>query len=92
MLLMMQKLFTGVIQFAYTCIQEHPVWASQQFWESAFNQDVQLQIRQLYLPQYESASYPSNSKEVYLKHFTQRLKSIDLHFIYGFFQLNIRFS
>ena len=52
----MQKLFTGVVQFAYTCMQEHAVWASQQFWETAFYQDVQQQIRQLYIPQHESLS------------------------------------
>lgn len=45
-----RKLCTGVIQFAYTCIQDHPVWKSQQFWESAFYQDVQAQIKALYLP------------------------------------------
>ena len=51
--LLLQKLCTGVIQFAYTCVQEHAVWANQQFWEATFYQDVQKQIRQLYLPQYE---------------------------------------
>lgn len=45
-----RKLCTGVIQFAYTCIQEHPVWKNQQFWEAAFYQDVQTQIKALYLP------------------------------------------
>lgn len=45
-----RKLCTGVIQFAYTCIQDHPVWKNQQFWESAFYQDVQTQIKALYLP------------------------------------------
>ncbi|CAL1540470.1 unnamed protein product [Lymnaea stagnalis] len=48
-----RKLCTGVIQFAYTLTQEHAVWSSLQFWEQAFYQDVQLQIRQLYLPLYE---------------------------------------
>ncbi|XP_012944799.1 myotubularin-related protein 13 isoform X2 [Aplysia californica] len=48
-----RKLCTGVIQFAFTCIQEHAVWGSLQFWEQAFYQDVQIQIRQLYLPLYE---------------------------------------
>lgn len=50
-----QKLCTGVIQFAYTCVQEHAVWATLQFWEAAFYQDVQKQIRQLYAPHYEEA-------------------------------------
>ncbi len=49
----LQKLCTGIIQFAYTCVQEHAVWGNQGFWEATFYQDVQLQIRQLYLPQYE---------------------------------------
>ncbi|XP_044747784.1 myotubularin-related protein 13 isoform X1 [Coccinella septempunctata] len=43
-----RKLCTGVIQFAYTCIQEHPVWQNQQFWEAAFYQDVQKDIKALY--------------------------------------------
>ncbi|CAG2192244.1 MTMR5_13 [Mytilus edulis] len=50
-----RKLCTGVIQFAYTCVQEHAVWATLQFWEAAFYQDVQKQIRQLYAPHYEEA-------------------------------------
>ncbi|XP_037871165.1 myotubularin-related protein 5 isoform X2 [Bombyx mori] len=45
-----RKLCTGVIQYAYMCIQEHPVWTSQQFWEAAFYQDVQKDIKALYLP------------------------------------------
>ncbi|KAK7870000.1 hypothetical protein R5R35_011968 [Gryllus longicercus] len=45
-----RKLCTGVIQFAYTCIQEHAVWQNQQFWEAAFYQDVQKDIKALYLP------------------------------------------
>ncbi|XP_052797634.1 myotubularin-related protein 13-like isoform X4 [Mya arenaria] len=48
-----RKLCTGVIQFAYTLVQDHAVWGNQQFWEAAFYQDVQKDIRQLYAPQYE---------------------------------------
>lgn len=44
-----RKLCTGVIQFAYTCIQEHNVWQNQQFWEGAFYQDVQKEIKALYI-------------------------------------------
>lgn len=44
-----RKLCTGVIQFAYTCIQEHAVWQNQQFWEAAFYQDVQKDIKSLYM-------------------------------------------
>lgn len=51
-----RKLCTGVIQFAYTCIQDHPVWKSQQFWEAAFYQDVQTQIKALYLPRTSASS------------------------------------
>lgn len=45
-----------MIQFAYTCVQEHAVWGNLQFWEAAFYQDVQKQIRQLYAPHYEEHS------------------------------------
>ncbi|KAK9886900.1 hypothetical protein WA026_019158 [Henosepilachna vigintioctopunctata] len=43
-----RKMCTGIIQFAYTCIQEHPVWQNQQFWEAAFYHDVQKDIKALY--------------------------------------------
>ena len=55
----LQKLCTGVIQFAYTCVQEHAVWSNPQFWEATFYEDVQQQIRQLYLPQYEEQTEDS---------------------------------
>ena len=58
-----RKLCTGVIQFAYTCIQEHAVWGNQQFWEATFYQDVQKDIRQLYLPQYEEHLMPNSSSQ-----------------------------
>ncbi|XP_053369013.1 myotubularin-related protein 13 isoform X1 [Clarias gariepinus] len=44
-----RKLAPGVNQFAYTCVQEHPIWTSQQFWETTFYSEVQNQIRDLYL-------------------------------------------
>ncbi|XP_068197560.1 myotubularin-related protein 13 isoform X2 [Antennarius striatus] len=44
-----RKLAAGVNQFAYTCIQDHPVWTNQQFWEATFYSEVQGQIRALYL-------------------------------------------
>lgn len=43
-----RKLCTGVIQFAYTCIQDHLVWKNQLFWESAYYLDVQRDIKSLY--------------------------------------------
>lgn len=45
-----RRLCTGVIQFAYTCIQDHPVWSNQQFWESSFYLDVEKEIISLYNP------------------------------------------
>ena len=56
---------TGVIQFAYTCVQEHAVWGNLQFWEAAFYQDVQKQIRQLYAPQYEEHNVSKDKEEPY---------------------------
>ncbi|XP_061884675.1 myotubularin-related protein 13 isoform X1 [Entelurus aequoreus] len=44
-----RKLVAGVNQFAYTCIQDHPIWTNQQFWEATFYSEVQNQIRALYL-------------------------------------------
>ncbi|KAI8129606.1 Myotubularin-related protein 13, partial [Lucilia cuprina] len=44
-----RKLSTGIIQFAYTCIQDHPIWKNLQFWESTFYQDVQTHIKALYM-------------------------------------------
>nr|KAG5695682.1 hypothetical protein BaRGS_022359 [Batillaria attramentaria] len=58
-----RKLCTGVIQFSYTCIQDHAVWGSLSFWEQSFYQDVQKQIRQLYLPQYEEHLVTEKAKE-----------------------------
>lgn len=43
-----RRLCTGVIQFAFTCIQDHPVWSNQQFWEASFYLDVEKDIRALY--------------------------------------------
>lgn len=44
-----QKLAPGVSQFAYTCVQDHPIWTNQQFWETTFYGNVQNQVRSLYL-------------------------------------------
>ncbi|XP_073954790.1 LOW QUALITY PROTEIN: SET domain binding factor [Choristoneura fumiferana] len=61
-----RKLCTGVIQYAYMCIQEHQVWTSQQFWEAAFYQDVQRDIKALYLPSpthHQRAPSPRDDEE-----------------------------
>uniref|UniRef100_A0A671Y556 SET binding factor 1 n=1 Tax=Sparus aurata TaxID=8175 RepID=A0A671Y556_SPAAU len=44
-----RKLGAGITQFAYSCVQEHMVWTTMQFWESMFYSDVQSHIRALYL-------------------------------------------
>ncbi|XP_066963738.1 myotubularin-related protein 13 [Macrobrachium rosenbergii] len=54
-----RKLCTGVIQFAYTCIQDHPVWGNQQFWEASFYQDVQKEIKSLYSERSQQTSRTS---------------------------------
>uniref|UniRef100_A0A8C6WJE1 SET binding factor 2 n=1 Tax=Neogobius melanostomus TaxID=47308 RepID=A0A8C6WJE1_9GOBI len=51
-----RKLAPGVNQFAYTCIQDHPIWTNQQFWEATFYSEVQGQIRALYLNTPEKGS------------------------------------
>ena len=43
-----RKLCPGVIQFAYSCIQGHAIWKTQ-FWEQAFYQDIQSNIKNLYV-------------------------------------------
>ncbi|RZF38820.1 hypothetical protein LSTR_LSTR000523 [Laodelphax striatellus] len=58
-----RKLCTGVIQFAYTCIQEHPVWQNQQFWEAAYYQDVQRDIKALYLEPQNNAHTPVSPRD-----------------------------
>uniref|UniRef100_A0A670I5R3 SET binding factor 2 n=1 Tax=Podarcis muralis TaxID=64176 RepID=A0A670I5R3_PODMU len=49
-----RKLAPGVSQFVYTCVQDHPIWANQQFWETNFYSDVENQIRSLYLSEKNS--------------------------------------
>ncbi|KAK0397260.1 hypothetical protein QR680_002054 [Steinernema hermaphroditum] len=43
-----RRLNAGVLQFLYTCIQDHAVWDNQRFWETAFFHDVHQQMRRLY--------------------------------------------
>lgn len=57
-----RKLCTGIIQFAYTCIQEHAVWQNQQFWEAAFYQDVQKDIKALYTSRAENLTPRLNNE------------------------------
>ncbi|UXI15807.1 hypothetical protein NH340_JMT01750 [Sarcoptes scabiei] len=43
-----RRLSTNVIQFAYTCIQDHQIWSNLQFWQQTFYQDVEKDIKNLY--------------------------------------------
>nr|XP_045007394.1 myotubularin-related protein 5 isoform X5 [Jaculus jaculus] len=54
-----RKLSPGVTQFAYSCVQEHVVWSTPQFWEAMFYGDVQTHIRALYLEPSEDGESPS---------------------------------
>ncbi|XP_048209557.1 myotubularin-related protein 5 isoform X3 [Perognathus longimembris pacificus] len=54
-----RKLSPGVTQFAYSCVQEHVVWSTPQFWEAMFYGDVQTHIRALYLETSEDLGSPS---------------------------------
>uniref|UniRef100_A0A671MZ23 Myotubularin-related protein 13-like n=1 Tax=Sinocyclocheilus anshuiensis TaxID=1608454 RepID=A0A671MZ23_9TELE len=58
-----RKLAAGVDQFSYTCIQDHPIWTNQQFWEATFYSEVQNQIRALYLTEQSTLSTASSESE-----------------------------
>uniref|UniRef100_A0A5F8H818 SET binding factor 2 n=1 Tax=Monodelphis domestica TaxID=13616 RepID=A0A5F8H818_MONDO len=66
-----RKLAPGVSQFAYTCVQDHPIWTNQQFWETTFYNNVQNQVRSLYLSFYELISQPA-------EHIDQEKTAMDL--------------
>nr|XP_023406360.1 myotubularin-related protein 13 [Loxodonta africana] len=53
-----RKLAPGVSQFAYTCVQDHPIWTNQQFWETTFYNAVQEQVRSLCLSAKEDNHAP----------------------------------
>jgi len=44
-----RNLAPGVVQFLYTCLQDHAIWSKNQFWEEAFYADAQNQIIELYV-------------------------------------------
>ncbi|OQR70889.1 myotubularin-related protein 13-like [Tropilaelaps mercedesae] len=56
-----RRLAQNVVQFAYTCLQEHAVWASPEFWQAAFHQDVERNIVALYQ---ESNEFPATALEL----------------------------
>uniref|UniRef100_H3CK35 SET binding factor 1 n=1 Tax=Tetraodon nigroviridis TaxID=99883 RepID=H3CK35_TETNG len=57
-----RKLGAGITQFAYSCVQEHMVWTTMQFWESMFYSDVQNHIRALYLEAEKGEQQNNNMK------------------------------
>lgn len=59
-----QKLSPGVSQFAYTCVQDHSIWTNQQFWETTFYNDVQNQVRALYLTSKDASQEPGSEPKV----------------------------
>ena len=80
-------------------MQEHAVWANQQFWEAAFYQDVQKQIRQLYIQDQEdhqvSTDFISNYvvRIIIMIYINPNLsKSIDFVYLYGLASSYMTFS
>uniref|UniRef100_A0A8C0KIJ7 SET binding factor 2 n=1 Tax=Canis lupus dingo TaxID=286419 RepID=A0A8C0KIJ7_CANLU len=70
------KLAPGVSQFAYTCVQDHPIWTNQQFWETTFYNAVQEQVRSLYLSAKEDNHAPYlKQKEVSSADFSYQEKT-----------------
>uniref|UniRef100_A0A3Q1H1M2 SET binding factor 1 n=1 Tax=Acanthochromis polyacanthus TaxID=80966 RepID=A0A3Q1H1M2_9TELE len=57
-----RKMGAGITQFAYSCVQEHMVWTTMQFWEAMFYSDVQNHIRALYL-ETEDGDQQNNSEQ-----------------------------
>ena len=45
----LQNLAPGVVQFLYTCLQDHAIWSKHHFWEEAFYAEAQNQIIELYV-------------------------------------------
>lgn len=44
-----RKLCPGVVQFAYSCVQEHAIWRNQAFWEQTFYSEIQDNLKNLYV-------------------------------------------
>lgn len=59
-----RRLSTNVTQFAYTCIQDNPVWSNSQFWEQSFYLDVEKEIKKLYLTNNKNAHEEPEGSEV----------------------------
>uniref|UniRef100_A0A3P9PW06 SET binding factor 1 n=1 Tax=Poecilia reticulata TaxID=8081 RepID=A0A3P9PW06_POERE len=57
------KLGAGITQFAYSCVQEHMVWTTMQFWEAMFYSDVQNHIKALYM-ETDDGDHQSSRREI----------------------------
>ncbi|XP_034721249.1 myotubularin-related protein 5 [Etheostoma cragini] len=57
-----RKMGAGITQFAYSCVQEHMVWTTMQFWEAMFYSDVQSHIRALYLETEEGEQHDNSEQ------------------------------
>ncbi|XP_059181409.1 myotubularin-related protein 5 isoform X3 [Centropristis striata] len=58
-----RKMGAGITQFAYSCVQEHMVWTTMQFWEAMFYSDVQNHIRALYLETEEGEQHNNSEQQ-----------------------------
>jgi myotubularin-related protein 5/13 len=56
-----RKLSSTAMQFAYTCIQGHIIWKTSSFWEQAFYQEVQVNIKNLYVKKPMDRNHQSDS-------------------------------
>ncbi|KAF3859628.1 hypothetical protein F7725_022027 [Dissostichus mawsoni] len=62
-----RKMGAGITQFAYSCVQEHMVWATMQFWEAMFYSDEQQEISALELASEQSRLWPTLGKEMQME-------------------------
>jgi myotubularin-related protein 5/13 len=58
-----QRLTPGMLQFAYTCIQDHPVWNNVLFWQSIFYHDVSMQLRQMYMIKTSNTRFETENED-----------------------------
>ncbi|XP_029317574.1 myotubularin-related protein 5 isoform X5 [Cottoperca gobio] len=72
-----RKMGAGITQFAYSCVQEHIVWTTMQFWEAMFYSDVQNHIRALYL-EGEEGELQNNSEQLDASGTRREISALDL--------------
>ncbi|RWS10543.1 myotubularin-related protein 13-like isoform X4, partial [Dinothrombium tinctorium] len=62
-----RRLSPGSMQFAYTCLQDHPIWNNLSFWEDAFYQNVEKAITALYSTTRKQECSETNESSVCLQ-------------------------